>query len=536
MQDFPLTIDVILRRATTLYPTRAVASRTANGTERTDYAELGRQVRKLAGALDQLHLGADARVGTFAWNTAKHLMLYFGVPCTGRVLHTVNIRYFAKQIAYSINHAEDEAIFVDRSLLPILEPLLPGLRTVRHIVVMDDGAPVDLPDDSRLVHWTDLVEPADEIELDGRVTDENSAAGLCYTTGTTGDPKGVLYSHRSIWLHANAGVAAAGTAFTDRDNVLPVVPMFHAMAWGWPYSAVQAGAAITLPGPDLSPAGLLDLIETEGVTCAGGVPTIWRGMLPLLAGRDLSTLTRVLGGGSAVPKSLAQDFRAATGVPILQAWGMTETSPIASVSVLRAELDAGTDDDRDDARATAGLPLYGVEIRITDPDSGQVQPWDDNAAGELEVRGPWIARQYYRLPAGEEHFTADGWLRTGDMACISPLGYIRLVDRAKDLIKSGGEWISSVDLENHIMAHPDVAESAVIGVPHDRWMERPLAYVVARPDRTLDRQDILDFLKDRVAKWQIPDDIVFLPVIPKTSVGKFNKKELRATYANPAPS
>jgi fatty-acyl-CoA synthase len=532
MQDYPLTVDTILRRGEQFYPHSPIATKTATGIERTTIAGLAGQARQLAGAFETLGLSPQARVGSFAWNTARHLALYFAVPASGRVLHTINIRYFPDQVRYSIEHAEDEAVFVDRSLLPLFGRYLDGLPTVRHVIVMDDGAASEIPDDPRVLHWDGLLDAGPELELEGRVRDENTAAALCYTTGTTGNPKGVLYSHRSIWLHANAGCAATGVAITDRDNILPVVPMFHAMAWGMPYTGIQVGSAITMPGPDLSPGGLLDLMESERVTYAAGVPTIWMGMLPLLAGRDLSALDRLMAGGSAVPRSLSEAWRAAIGIPITQGWGMTETSPVASLSTVRAELSDASDDIKADVRATAGLPLHGVEIRVTDPETRSILPWDDEARGELEVRGPWVARQYYRTDEPGEQFSPDGWLRTGDIACVSPTGYIRLVDRTKDLVKSGGEWISSVALENAIMSHPDVLEAAVIAVPHPKWMERPLACVVVKPDSTVTREQILDFLRESLSSWQLPDDVVFIDEVPKTSVGKFSKRTLRDRFAD----
>jgi fatty-acyl-CoA synthase len=531
MQHYPLTVDSILRRGETFFPNSQINTKTATGVDRTTYGAAAREARRVGGALDALGLSADARVGSFAWNSARHLELYFAVPCTGRVLHTINIRYFPEHVVYTINHAEDEAVFVDRSLLSLFSKYLDRIDTVKHIVVMDDGAQVDIPDDPRVVSWDDLVGGADELDLNDRVKDENTAAALCYTTGTTGSPKGVLYSHRSIWLHSNAGVSASTSAITEQDNVLPIVPMFHAMAWGMPYTGFQAGSAITMPGADLTPAGLLNLMESERVTYAAGVPTIWMGMLPLLAGRDLSAVNRLMAGGSAVPRSLSEGFRNAIGVPITQGWGMTETSPVASLSTLRAGFDAATEDVRADIRATAGLALHGVEVRIIDGDAGEAQPWDDAARGELEVRGPWVARQYYRSDDPGEQFSTDGWLRTGDVACVSPLGYIRLVDRTKDLVKSGGEWISSVELENAIMGHPKVAEAAVIAVSHPKWMERPLACVVVKPGENLTRDDLLEYLRARLSTWQLPDDVVYIDEIPKTSVGKFSKKTLRDKFA-----
>jgi fatty-acyl-CoA synthase len=532
MQDAPLTVDSILRRGEQYYPGKTVVTRTVTGIERTTFAGLAADARRLAGAMQTLGLSADARVGSFAWNTARHLALYFAVPATGRVLHTINIRYFADQIRYTIDHAEDEAIFVDRSLLPLFSQHLPSIPTVKHIIVMDDGAPAELPDDSRIVLWQDVVDGADERDIYDQVKDERTAAALCYTTGTTGNPKGVLYSHRSIWLHANAGTTSSGIGLTERDNAMPVVPMFHAMAWGMPYTALLAGTSMTMPGPNLTPAALLDLMESERVTYTAGVPTIWMGMLPLLAGRSLPALTKVMAGGSAVPRALSEGWREAIGIPIQQGWGMTETSPVASLSVLRAELDDASDDERADVRATAGMSLIGVEMRIMDTESGTEQPWDGQATGEVEVRGPWVARQYFRTEEPGEQFSPDGWLRTGDVGVISPDGYLRLVDRTKDLVKSGGEWISSVQLENELMSHPKVAEAAVIAARHPKWMERPLACVVVKPGQTLTRDEVLEFMRTRLDAWQVPDDVVFIDEVPKTSVGKFSKRALREVYGD----
>jgi len=530
MQDFPLTIDYILRRGERMYPDRSITTGLVEGQERISFAELAARSRQVAGVLDRLGVSPDGRVGSFGWNTANHAALYFGVPGTGRVLHTLNIRLFPEQLIYTVEHAEDEVVFVDRSLLPLFGQYLAKLSTVRHVVVFDDGSPAELPADSRVLRWQDVA--GDELDYAGMVTDEQTAAALCYTTGTTGNPKGVLYSHRSTYLHALITQVPGTFAINDADIAMPVVPMFHAMAWGLPYAAVMGGASLVLPGPGMTPAALLNLLETERVTITAGVPTIWMGMLPLLAGRDLSALRSVICGGSAVPKALSEGWREAIGLPITQAWGMTELSPLGTVCAMRAEHADLPEEQKADVRATAGIAPTGVEMRIVDSETREELPWDDRATGELETRGPWIARQYYRTSEPGEQFSADGWLRTGDVAAISKLGYLRLVDRTKDLIKSGGEWISSVELENQIMAHPAVAEAAVIAVPHARWMERPLACVVLKADQQLDKAELLDYLAGRVDKWGLPEDIVFLDEIPKTSVGKFSKKTLRERFAD----
>jgi fatty-acyl-CoA synthase len=531
MQDVPLTTTLILERGERYWGTRTVTTRTTTGTERTTFADVAREARLIGGALDALGISSDGRVATYGWNTAHHQALYFGIPGTGRVMHTGNIRYTPEQLAYTFGLAEDEAVFVDRSLLGALARDLAALTTVRHIVVMDDGAETELPDDPRVVLLDDLLADADEIDLRDRVQDENAAAAICFTSGTTGNPKGVVYSHRSTWLHTNAVLTTGVFALTDADRLMPVVPMFHANAWGLSYAAFLAGSSLVMPGPDLSPSALLDLIESERVTVTGGVPTIWLGMLPLLEGRDVSSLRTVIGGGAAVPAALSEGWRRATGIPILHAWGMTEISPVGAVGMTRSEVAELSEQEQIDVRAAIGIAPSGVEMRIVDPETRIELPWDGEAVGELECRGPWIARQYFGAEGPDEQFTDDGWLRTGDVATISPLGYARLVDRTKDLIKSGGEWISSVELENLIMSHPKVAEAAVIATPHPHWGERPLACVVARPARELQPEEVLAFLRDLLPSWKVPDRVVLLPEIPKTSVGKFSKRELRERYA-----
>ena len=433
-------------------------------------------------------------------------------------------------MAYIANHAEDEVVFVDRSLTGLLWPLLPTFRTVRHVVVMDDGAgetPTEAPDGITLHDYEELL--ADVAPVTFAVSDENLAASMCYTSGTTGNPKGVVYSHRSTFLHTMGVMTADSLGANERDIIMPVVPMFHANAWGLAHAAVATGAALVMPGADLSAPTLAGLIESERVTVAAGVPTIWMGVLPELKGRDTSHIRTIPCGGSAVPRALSEGFRELTGKPILQAWGMTETSPVASMCRIKSSLDDLSEDEKADLRATIGIISVGVDFRIVGAD-GEEAPWDGETSGELQVAGPWIAREYYDDPRSPESFTDDGWLRTGDVAVVDPTGYIHLVDRTKDVVKSGGEWISSVELENEIMGIPQVAEAAVIGVPHPKWSERPLACVVVKPGETLSKEAVIAHLDGRVAKWWLPDDVVFIDEVPKTSVGKFSKKDLRERF------
>jgi fatty-acyl-CoA synthase len=530
MSSFPLTLPHLFHRAERMFGDKRIATATATGIERTTYAEWTQRTRRLAGALDALGISADGRVGTFAWNTSRHLELYFAAPCSGRVLHTLNIRLFPEQLAYVVGHAEDEVIFADRSLMPALAPHLDGFDTVRHVVVMD-GGDGEVPDDPRIVDYEELIAAAEPAEFaDG---DEQRAAAMCYTSGTTGNPKGVVYTHRSTVLHSLGAMLADCLAVSESDVILPVVPMFHANAWGLGQAGVMAGADFVMPGADLSPAAIADLIEHERVTLAAGVPTIWMGALEHLEGRDLSALRRIVCGGSAVPRALSEAYRERLGQPILQAWGMTETSPLGSVARIRSTLADRPQEELADLRATQGVPSPLVELRIVGPDGAQELPWDGEARGELQARGAWVAAGYY-ADDRDDAFTDDGWLCTGDVATISPEGYIQLVDRTKDVVKSGGEWISSVELENEIMAHPKVREAAVIGVPDERWGERPLACVVPEAGAELDADEIRDFLEGRVARWWVPERVEFIEEVPKTSVGKFSKKTLRERFVESA--
>src|SRR3954447_21466962 len=529
MSPYPLTLPHVFHRAERLFGDKRITTVTATGRKRATYAEWAQRTRRLAGALDALGISEDGRVATFAWNTARHLELYFASPCSGRVLHTLNIRLFPEQLSYIVEHAEDEVIFADRSVVKTLWPLVDGFKTVKHIVVMDDGAG-DVPEDDRILDYEELIAGADPVE-EFRVDDENGAAAMCYTSGTTGHPKGVVYSHRSSVLHSMGTMLADSVAVSERDVVLPVVPMFHANAWGLAHASVMAGSALAFPGPQMTPPAIAELIETEKVTLAAGVPTIWMGALEELIDRDTSSLRDILCGGSAVSKALSERYREKLGLPILHAWGMTETSPLGSVCRVKSTLLDRSEEELADVRSTQGLVTPLMECRIVEPGTADELPWDGEARGELQVTGPWVAAGYYNDDRESDSFTDDGWLRTGDVATIMPEGYIRLVDRTKDLVKSGGEWISSVELENEIMAHPQVVEAAVIGVPDDKWGERPLACVVAEDGADLDADALREFLSDRVAKWWIPEQVEFIEEVPKTSVGKFSKKTLRERFS-----
>jgi len=518
--DHPLTLQHVLERMRGMNGDGEVVTLTGEDKTRATYAEVGERVDRLCRGLTELGIGEGDRVATFAWNTQHHLEAYLAAPCMGAVLHTLNIRLFPEQLVYVVNHAQDSVILVDGSLVEPLAELAPRFETVRHFVVMGDADLSLLPNAISYEELIDRQPPG----FDYPQLDDRSAAGLCYTSGTTGNPKGVLYSHRSNILHAMGQCLADALGTSRADRVLPVVPMFHANAWGLPYAAAMAGADLIMPGRFLQAEPLARLIEEERVTVAGAVPTIWMDLLRYADEHkpDLSSIRIVACGGSAVPRALMQAFEERHGMKIVQAWGMTETSPLGSVAHPPPEAEG---EDHWGYRSTAGRLIPLVEARIV-ADDGEILPWDGEATGELQVRGPWIARTYYEDPEAAEKFD-DGWLRTGDVAAIDPRGYIRISDRSKDVIKSGGEWISSVDLEIELMAHPDVAEAAVIAKPDERWSERPLACVVTEEGASVSAEELCEHLADRVAKFWIPDEFAFIDEVPKTSVGKFDKKALR---------
>jgi len=534
--DFPLNLHHIRRRMRACHPDAEVVTLTAPGTvQRATFGAISERIDRLARALGKLGVEPGDRVGTFAWNNQRHFELYFAIPCIGAVLHTLNIRLFEEQLTYIVNHAEDKVIFVDDSLVPILAKLAPTFQGVRHYVVMGEGDTASLPNALR---YEELLEDAGGTgseSFDYPEIDERQAAALCYTSGTTGNPKGVLYSHRSISLHSTATLMKDALGLSRVDRVLAVVPMFHANAWGLPHGAALAGADLILPDRFLQAEPLAGLIAAERPSLMGCVPTIFADLLRYADEHtdvDLSSLSNAACGGSAVPRQLMKDFEERHGVRIFQAWGMTETSPVATYS--RPKEDAPTGPHNDaywDARAKQGVPLPWVELRLIG-DGGEEVDWDGESTGEIEVRGPWIAARYFgeHSPEDDQKFDA-GWLRTGDIASVDRKGAVQITDRTKDVIKSGGEWISSVELENEVMAHPDVIEAAVIAKPDERWAERPLCCVVLREGASTSAEELVEHLRGRVAKWWLPDEFAFIEEVPKTSVGKFDKKVLRGGLA-----
>jgi fatty-acyl-CoA synthase len=521
MQDYPLTVRMIFDRGRQIFSTSEIVTFEDTYTRRASFEEVASRVVRLASALDRLGIGAGDRVGTLCWNTQEHVEAYFAIPLIGAVLHTLNLRLFPDQLTYVINHAADRVIIVDGSLVPTLARVLPALTTVEQIIVVGGGDASALG--RHVLRYDDLIANG-SATFEWPEMDERSAAGMCYTTGTTGDPKGVVYSHRSTVLHTFGGLLALG--MNERERILPVVPMFHANAWGLPYEAWFCGADLVMPSRFLQPEPLCRLIAQERVTYTGAVPTVWNDVLRYAEQNpvDFSSLRTIVCGGSAVPKSLIERFRDRFGVSMLQGWGMTETSPVGAVS----HPPKGRPPEQEmDWRAKTGRVIAGIELRIVD-DESNVLPWDGETVGEIEVRGPWVTGSYYQDDAPDKF--DDGWLRTGDVGSVDRLGFVQITDRAKDVVKSGGEWISSMEIENHLMAHPDVVEAAVIGVPDDRWDERPLAVVVVRPSMSTDADDLRGFLADKIARWWLPERWTFVPELPKTSVGKFDKKALRAEY------
>ncbi|MDE3156717.1 MAG: long-chain fatty acid--CoA ligase [Acidobacteriota bacterium] len=533
MMDYQLTIPALLRRAETLFGSREIVTRLPDRRlHRTTWGEVAARVRRLAAALRQLGVEPGDRVATLCWNHAPHLETYFAAPLAGAVLHTLNLRLPPEDLAYIINHAGDRALLVDAALLPLFERIkdLIGVRAV--IVVGTHGHLTDL-----LLDYEALLAGAGPHAAAFPEPDERDAAAMCYTTGTTGRPKGVLYSHRALVLHSLAIALPDGMDLRERDTLLPVVPMFHANAWGLPYAAAMVGAKLVLPGPHLDPESLAELYQAERVTVTAGVPTIWMGLLQLLdqqPGRfDLSSLRALIVGGAAAPQAMIEAFDERHGLHVVHAWGMTEMTPAGTIAHLAPGVEHASPAERYRARARQGRPFPFIDIRARG--AGGLVPWDGETMGELEVRGPWVAAAYFDAPDADDRFTEDGWFRTGDIVAIDASGSIEIKDRAKDLIKSGGEWICSVTLENALMGHAAVAEAAVVPIPDARWGERPLAAVVLKPGQTATPEELTAFLAASFPKWWLPAAFEFLDRIPRTSAGKFKKSELRERFKDYRP-
>jgi fatty-acyl-CoA synthase len=529
MQDVPLTLGFLLRHGLANFGKSKVVTCTGEGTRETTFREVGEQAAQLANALVELGIGDGDRVATFQWNNAEHLASYLAIPGMGAVLHTLNVRLFPEQVTYVANHAEDRVIIVDGSIAPLLAKALPEMKTVEHVLVLGSAGDELAGMGPEILRYEEVVGTQPKT-FDWRTDlDERSAAAMCYTSGTTGNPKGVVYSHRSVYLHSMAACMGSAFGVAESDRVLPVVPMFHANAWGLPYAAWMAGADMIMPDRYLQAEYLCPLMTEQKPTVVAGVPTVWSAVLRHAVENkiDVSFIRTVICGGSAVPLSLMKGFQEQLGVRVIQAWGMTETSPLAAIAHPPAGVTA---DDEWTYRSRTGRVFAGVECRIVD-DAGEQMPADGEAVGEFEVRGPWVTASYYKGD-DPERFSPDGWLRTGDVGTLDDMGFMQITDRSKDVIKSGGEWISSVDLENTLMDAEGVLEAAVIAVPDDRWSERPLAAVVLEPGAELTAEQLRDGLSQHLARWQLPERWVFIDEVPKTSVGKFDKKVLRKQYAD----
>ena len=531
MMEKPLLITDIMRFAERNYPDVEVVSVTLdNPRHRCTWKDVFRRARQLANALTAAGVKPGDRIGSIAWNDYRHLELYYAVSCMGAVMHTINPRLFPEQLEYIINHAEDKLLFVDPTLLPVLAPLQGKTPSVEKVIVLGSDATIPDAVKGKLESYESFIAGHSD-EYDWPELDERQASSLCYTSGTTGHPKGVLYSHRSNVLHAYAGCLPDAIGVSGRDTILAVVPMFHANAWGLPYNAAMVGSKVVLPGPKMGdPETLVSLMNDEQVTLAAGVPTVWTLLLNYLAqtGKKLETLKSTLVGGSAVPLSMIQTFAEKHGVQVLQGWGMTEMSPLGTVCSLRPEMESLPNEERYRIHTKQGHGVFGVEMKIVDDDGNEL-PWDGKASGELKVRGNWVCSGYYGIKESSAH-DADGWFATGDVAAIGPDGYLQITDRAKDVIKSGGEWISSVDLENCACGHPDVLMAAAIGVKHPKWEERPILLVVPRQGCTPARDSVLAHIAEHFAKWQLPDDVILVENLPMTATGKISKKDLREKF------
>ena len=534
MMDTPLLVSSIAEHAANFHGDREIVSVTAdNPRHRCTIGDAVARSRQLANALAKLGLNQGDRVATIAWNDYRHLEIYYGVSGAGYVCHTINPRLFAEQLIFIINHAEDRFIFVDAMFVPLLEAIADKIPNVEGFVILTDEAHMPETSLANAMCYETIV-AAESSEFEWPQFDERSASALCYTSGTTGDPKGVLYDHRSTVLHAYASLAPDVMGLSSRDVVLPVVPLFHVNAWGIPYSVLMAGAKLVMPGPKMGDGeALYELMDSENVSLALGVPTVWLALLQYAdkAGKRLDKLKRSIVGGAAVPRAMIEAFRDKHDVEVRQGWGMTEMSPVGAVNTLKAGLEGLSPDEQLDLATKAGRGVYGCEMRIVN-DEGDVLRWDGEANGALQVRGPWICSDYYKLEGGAGSHTDDGWFDTGDVATIDPRGYMAITDRTKDVIKSGGEWISSIELENTAIGHPAVAEAAVIGVAHPKWTERPLLVVVVAEGEEVSKEDLLAFYEGKVATWWIPGDVAFVDELPHTATGKVKKIELRRQFAD----
>ncbi|PWI57543.1 long-chain fatty acid--CoA ligase [Sulfoacidibacillus thermotolerans] len=531
MMDYPLLLRSVLYRANTVFPEKEIVSRDYSGIFRYTYRALYQRVSQLARALDRLGIDAHEHVASFAWNHHRHLELYFAVPCSQRVLHTVNIRLFKEQLIYVINHAKDRVLFVDEDLLPVIEEIATELPTVHTYIVMTDKSELPATSLPNAISYENLI-AHEEKDYEWPIFDENTTAILGYTSATTGMPKGVEYSHRGLYLHCL--MALTGELGTDESDVtLPIVPMFHVNAWGRPYSDTWIGAKQVYPGSRPQISDLCTLIDQEKVTYSVGVPTVWMGILNYVRQHpgkfDFRHVRYFLSGGSALPMALIEAYEKELNIHLYQGYGQTETTPVTFIGMQKAKFQSLPYAEQLQKRAKSGLLVPGLEMKIINA-GGEEIAHDGVEMGELLLKGPWVIKEYYQDPEKTKESFKDGWFRTGDIVTMDQDGYLQIVDRTRDLIKSGGEWISSVDLENAIMGHPAVAEAAVIGIPHERWQERPLACVVVKPGETLTKEALMAFLEARVARWWLPDDLVFVSEIPKTSVGKFSKKTLREQY------
>ena len=530
MQEWPLLCSKIIDHAARQHPNREIVSRSIEGPiVRTSYGEVRKRALKVSQRLQRDGFGLGDRIATLAWNTARHLEAWYGIMGIGAVYHTLNPRLFPEQIAWIMNHAEDKSLFVDLTFLPLAEKLVPAVKSLKQVVVLTDTAHMPATDLPNVVAYEDWLSEADG-DFVWKELDEHDAAGMCYTSGTTGEPKGVLYSHRSNVLHAMMTCMPDAMGISSRDVVLPIVPMFHANAWGLAQSCPMTGAKMVMPGGRMDGASIYELLDTEQVTFSAAVPTVWLMLLQHLeeTGRKLPHLKKVVIGGSACPRAITQKFQDNYDVEVVHAWGMTEMSPLGTLATLKPEYAELEREENFKIRQKQGHSPFGVEMKVTDDENNEL-PWNGETFGRLKVRGPAVARAYYRQAAGEQ-FDDDGWFDTGDVAHIDPNGYMQITDRAKDVIKSGGEWISSIELENVAVGHPEIAEAAVIGLPHSRWAERPLLVVVCKPGKAPDKADILRFMQGKVAKWWVPDDVVFVSEIPHTATGKIQKMTLREQF------